>query len=92
MKLRVKHQKITANHKNQTSRVNGFSVFSGRQDARIWAQCNCSFDRHLSCLAPVFCPFPSCIPLRVHSKGAAAVTDGSDGMAEAFIVHRNGGQ
>ena len=30
----VKHQKITANHKNQTSQVNDFSA----EDVRVWAR------------------------------------------------------
>ena len=55
----VQHQKITANHKTQTSWVNHFILvlFYVWKDVRSWACWNYSFDMHLNYLGPLSCFF-----------------------------------
>ena len=59
----VEHQKMTANHKNQTSQVIILVLFCVWEDARVWAHWNYSFDMHLNYLGLVSCflhpEFPS---------------------------------
>ena len=73
----VKHQKIAANHKNQTLQVNEFHAFlCWGWYSRVWARWHHSLDTHISYLGSVSYFSPFWIPLRIQSTGAAAVADG----------------
>ena len=45
------------------------ALFSVREDARVWAYSNYSFDIHFNYLGPVSCFSPTYVPLRFTIKG-----------------------
>ena len=47
-----------------------FVLFYIWEDARVWANWNYSFDKHLNYLGPISCFSPSWLPLRVHCQGS----------------------
>ena len=65
---KMRGQMIISNHKS-TSQVNDFSAFLVRENARVWAYWNHSFDMCCNYVGPVFSFSQSWIPLRVHCWG-----------------------